>query len=329
MEIKMRIKRITKEFIFDVENAPTPSVHASTVVKTKEGNVVAAWFGGTKESAQDVRIWVSVRGEDGWNTPYFIEDGMDVAHWNPVLFENKQGELCLFYKVGETIPAWKTYVVRSLDGGLSFGETKELVPGDVGGRGPVKNKPIYLESGRMIAPASDESSPEWSAFMDISDDDGETFRRVDIEKSQDPLFPERLRQIQPTLWEQPAGQVHALMRTTNSYAYRTDSTDGGETWCPAYITTVPNNNSGLDLCKCPDGTVALVYNPIAAGVGADRTPLWLAFSRNNGKTFEKAHTLEDIKGEYSYPSIVSDGKKLHITFTHNRKNVTYVCVECY
>lgn len=324
----MRIKRVTKEFIFDVVGAPMASVHASTVVKTRMGTLVCAWFGGSKESAPDVKIWVSVRGEEGWEKPYCIADGMEVAHWNPVLFENKRGELCLCYKVGATIAAWETYIVKSTDGGYSFGEAKPLVEGGIGGRGPVKNKPLYLESGRLIAPASNEPNEAWYAFMDISDDDGETFRTVEIPRPEEPYSNKVLKQIQPTLWEEPAGHVHALMRTNRGYAYRTDSYDDGETWGTAYITTIPNNNSGLDVVKGHDGSLALVYNP-TSGWGADRTPLWLSFSSNNGMTFEKALTLEDAKGEYSYPAIVAEGKKLHITFTYNRKTIAYVCVECY
>ena len=328
MEIIMRIKRVTKEFIFDVVGAPMASVHASTVAVTRRGEIVAAWFGGSKESSPDVKIWVSVRGEDGWEKPYFIDDGMDVAHWNPVLFENSRGELCLCYKVGERIAIWQTYIVKSTDGGRSFGEAKPLADGDIGGRGPVKNKPIILESGRIIAPASLEPDEAWYAFMDISDDDGESWRKVSIPRPVEPYAKNALKQIQPTLWEEPAGQVHALMRTNRGYAYRTDSADGGESWCETYITTVPNNNSGLDVVKGHDGSLALVYNP-TSGWGADRTPLWLAFSSNNGMTFEKALTLEDAKGEYSYPAIVAEGKQLHITFTYNRKTIAYACVECY
>ena len=44
------------EFLF--ESAPFPSVHASTIVETAEG-LIAAWFGGTSEGAEDVGIWMS------------------------------------------------------------------------------------------------------------------------------------------------------------------------------------------------------------------------------------------------------------------------------
>ena len=324
----MRIKKISKEFIFDEVKGPTASVHASTLVKLDNGDIVSAWFGGTRESAQDVRIWVSVRHDGEWSEPYVIEDGMDVAHWNPVLHVNRRGELCLYYKVSEKISDWKTCVAKSTDGGRSFGPSKELVPGDVGGRGPVKNKPIYLSDGTLVAPNSNEQG-EWYALMDLSYDDGETWTPVKIDKPEEPYTKQRLFMIQPTLWEEPAGHVHALMRTTRGYAYRTDSCDFGKTWTPAYITTVPNNNSGLDLVKMIDGTVALASNPVAAGPGADRTPLTLAFSSDNGLTFQKVATLEDRKGEYSYPSIIADGKKLYITFTYNRKTIAFVEAECY
>ena len=38
---------LTSEFIY--ERAPYPSCHASTIVETKDGQLVAAWFGGTAE----------------------------------------------------------------------------------------------------------------------------------------------------------------------------------------------------------------------------------------------------------------------------------------
>src|SRR5262249_48661534 len=56
---------VHQEFVF--ETAPFASAHASTVVDTREG-LVAAWFGGTREGAPDVGIWLS-RHVDGKWTP--------------------------------------------------------------------------------------------------------------------------------------------------------------------------------------------------------------------------------------------------------------------
>jgi predicted neuraminidase len=57
---------VTSEMIF--EDAPHPSCHASTIVWTETG-LVAAWFGGTDEGEDDVGVWLSRHGPDGWSSP--------------------------------------------------------------------------------------------------------------------------------------------------------------------------------------------------------------------------------------------------------------------
>lgn len=56
-----------KEFIF--EQAPFPSCHASTVVELRNGDLLAAWFGGTGEGKPDVAIWAARRSAEGWSKP--------------------------------------------------------------------------------------------------------------------------------------------------------------------------------------------------------------------------------------------------------------------
>jgi predicted neuraminidase len=46
---------VLSEFIF--EEAPFAQCHASTIAETEHG-LVAAWFGGTRESNPDVSIWL-------------------------------------------------------------------------------------------------------------------------------------------------------------------------------------------------------------------------------------------------------------------------------
>ena len=130
--------------------------------------------------------------------------------------------------------------------------------------------------------------------------------------------------IQPTLWEDENG-VHALMRTMSSFIYRSDSKDGGKTWCKAYKTDLPNNNSGIDCIKADDGAICLVCNPIPPHNG--RSPLSILVSRDGGATFEKALDLEVEKREFSYPAIVSRDNKLFVTYTYDRKNIAYAEIE--
>lgn len=314
----MRIVKYCKEYIYDLKNAPTPEAHASTVLRLKNGDLLAAWFGGTKEGNPDVRIWVARRRENVWDKTFQIQDGIEYTHWNPVLFETKNGEILLFYKSGsDKIATWKTYIVVSTDGGETFGSVRELVCGDAGGRGPVKNKPIYLSNGTLIAPASIELEAEtdWYPIVDISYDDGKTWELVKIPLPEEP----NLAVIQPTLWESEPGMVHALMRSRNERIWRSDSNDFGKTWCVAYPTDIPNNNSGLDAVSLSDGTVALVSNPVTKR----RYPLTLAFSKDNGKSFQNVLTLEDDVGEFSYPAIIATKDRLYITYTYNRKGIAF------
>ena len=322
----MHITRLEKQFVFEMDCAPTPACHASTVTKTADGSLCVAWFGGTKESDNDVRIWVSVGKNGRWKKPYQIKGNRGVPHWNPVLYTKENGDILLFYKVGFKIENWRTYFCVSSNGGRSFSACEELVSGDVGGRGPVKNKPILLSNGNLLAPASIETPSLWSCMIDISEDEGVSWEKYDIPTVDEPECKKKLTMIQPSLWESAEGVVHALCRTNRGYAYRTDSKDFGRTWCEPYITTVPNNNSGLDLVKLHNGTLALVSNPVARHAGP-RTPLTLCFSEDNGKTFKHALTLEDTEGEYSYPAIIADNNRLYITYTYQRRNIAVYTVD--
>lgn len=306
------------EHIF-ADDRPFAQCHASTLVQLPNNRFLAAWFGGTHEKHPDVGIWGAERREGCWSPPRLLAKVRQSPHWNSVLFSDNTGRVHLFFKVGDEIPQWETWVMTSEDGGQSWSESRELVPGDRGGRGPVKNKPILLSNGDWLAPASIETDNGWDAFVDRSTDNGLTWQASDL---LDRAAVGGLGIIQPSLWESRPGHVHMLMRSTAGAVFRSDSDDYGHTWRPAYPTALPNNNSGLDLAKLRDGALALVFNPVA-GNWAARTPLRLALSFDNGLTWPRTLDLETEPGEYSYPAIIPTAVGMAITYTWKRERIAF------
>ena len=316
---------IRNDFIFD-DPIPVPECHASTILKTGENRFVAAWFGGSKEANPDVMIWSSYYRDNQWSKPRCITTETGIQHWNPVLLQLDETRIRLFYKLGFPIAEWKTFMLESVDEGENWTYLGEMVPGDIsGGRGPVKNKVIRTSNGRILAPGSTENLP-WRCFVDVSDDQGVTW-----EKSNIPLIGPHSNDfnlIQPSLWESDPGIIHAFIRSNRGCIYRSDSNDNGLTWCNAYVTEMPNNNSGLDCVYTENGHLILVCNPIGLNWG-DRTPLSVFISDDNGVTFTKLLDLvdKDQKGEYSYPAVITDHRHIYITYTWQRKKICFAEIE--
>ena len=160
------------EFIYGLNEKPTPECHASTLVETKHG-IFVAWFGGTEEGANDVGIWTSLYDGLAWSKPIQVvngkqEDGSQWPCWNPVLFQPSDGPLMLFYKVGPSPREWWGMLMVSPDGGQTWAEPTRLPDGILG---PIKNKPIELPTGEILCGSSDESDG-WQVYFEITKDMG-------------------------------------------------------------------------------------------------------------------------------------------------------------
>src|SRR5687768_12089459 len=163
---------LVDEFI--IENPPFPESHAATIEETPEG-LIAAWFGGTKERNPDVEIWVSKRKDNKWTKPVsvangIINDTLRYACWNPVLYQVPGGDLLLFYKVGPNVGGWKGWMKRSSDRGNTWSKAEALNEGFLG---PVKNKPVMLANGVLLAGSSTEGNG-WKIHFEASADSGRT-----------------------------------------------------------------------------------------------------------------------------------------------------------
>ncbi|MCB9383293.1 MAG: exo-alpha-sialidase [Bryobacterales bacterium] len=302
------------EFVY--EKAPFASCHASTLLEAKNGDILSAWFGGSREGAKDVAIWMSRRTADGWSAPIEMARHDDTPTWNPVLFRTLDGVTWLYYKFGTSPREWTGAYRFSEDDGRTWSEPRAMPAGLLG---PIKNKPISLPDGTVLSGTSVESYQSWTSYAEISTDRARTWSRSGPVAH--PTQPFGL--IQPTLVPIPGG-VRMFMRSRNiGRICASESFDGGETWSPAWETELPNPNSGIDAVALADGRLVMIYNDTEKG----RSPLNLAVSHDYGRTWKRFLDLETDPGEYSYPAIIqgSDGN-LRMVYTWKRERVRYVDV---
>jgi predicted neuraminidase len=313
---------IASGFIY--ESAPFPSAHASTIVHAG-GGLVAAWFGGTRESAPDVGIWTSRHVNGKWTAPIEVATGVQpdgTRHpcWNPVLFETRPGVLTLFYKVGPRPTTWWGMARTSRDAGQTWSEPRRLPDGVLG---PVKNKPVRLDDGTIVSGSSTETpdaANAWRVHFERSTDNGETWTIVRPAPA-DP-GPE-IGAIQPSILIHRDGRLQAVGRSRSQRVFETWSSDKGRTWSPVTLTALPNPSAGTDAVTLRDGRHLIVYNHTPKG----RSPLNVAVSRD-GKAWESALVLESEPGEYSYPAVIQapDGL-VHITYTWKRQRIKHVTID--
>jgi len=319
---------LVDEFVYDT--APFPQCHAATIAETPKGLVVA-FFGGTRERNPDVEIWVCRQENGNWTKPVSVANGimndtLRYPTWNPVLYQVPGGDLLLFYKIGPSPSTWKGWLKTSSDNGKTWSQAKLL--SDFGGSiGPVKNKPVLLSNGTLLAPSSTEGDG-WKIHFEASKDFGKTWRMIG------PINDGKTTNaIQPSILIHKNGKLQILARSKERALMQSWSSDNGETWSALTPANLPNNNSGTDAVTLKDGRHLLVYNHVLPpadarnGKGA-RTPLNLSWSKD-GKKWYAALILEDSPiSQYSYPSIIqsSDGM-VHVVYTWRRQKIKYVKID--
>jgi predicted neuraminidase len=305
---------VSSRFVYN--QTPYPSCHASTIVQSGPSKLMAAWFGGTRESHPDVRIYGSVLEDGAWSEPRLLacgtgSNGEPAPCYNPVLFKPTGGPLLLFYKAGTGPGEWQGYLSRSNDDGETWSSPSPLPP-DI--YGPIKNKPIETADGTVVCPSSTEDFG-WRIHFEFTKDFGFSWSRT--EPLNDGFT---IGAIQPSLLKTSAGKMVAVGRTRQGKLFHVSGSSDGCSWGPLTLLDVPNPNSGTDALTLSNGLHLLAYNPSET----ERTPLSIAVSTNTIH-WKRLIDIETEPGEYSYPSVTqsSDGT-IHVVYTWNRQRIRHV-----
>lgn len=117
----------------------------------------------------------------------------------------------------------------------------------------------------------------------LSDDGGETFRlRGYLRGGTHGLL------LEPRVVELSNGKVIMLIRSQrDGFLWRSESSDGGETWTPAVRSDIPNPAAKVNILRHSDGRIFLIHNPTTheGAIMGGRNPLSLWVSEDDMKTW--------------------------------------------
>lgn len=349
--------------------AATVQCHAANLAYLPDGTLTCVWFGGTMEGMGDISIYMSrlAPGASHWSAAEKLSDDPQRSEQNPLLFVAPDGKVWLLYTSQPAGNQDQSIVKRriSTDGGKTFGPVATLcdTPGTF-----IRQPIVINRHGEWLLPlfrCIGIPGEKWSGDKDfasvlISRDAGQTWSMLDV--------PDSIGAVHMNIIDLGNDQMVAFYRHRFAeHILRSRSSDAGRNWSAPEPTNLPNNNSSIQAIKLADGRIAVIYNHSNAETSTDRrlslydeleegeptvgapapadrrkaiwgvprAPVSLAFSSNQGVTFDERRDIElgdgycltnnsrdGLNRELSYPSIVAapDGS-LHIAFTYHRRAI--------
>ena len=264
-----------------------------------------------------------------WSKPVPIASAPFQGVGNPVIWQAPDGLVWLFYnnQHGDTWSNARVMAKISEDGAQTWSDAFLLVMEE---GSMVRGQPIVLNNGDYLLPLYNERGDDRERS---AEDTCSYFLRYNPE-THEWKETNRIRSAEGNLQAQVVQlsdtELFCFMRrgggyepTTDGWMLRSDSSDGGYTWTDAERTEFPNPNSAVELIKLRNGDLLLVYNDNMN----DRTPLTVAVSKDNGKTWPFKRNIAGGDNSFAYPyAIQADDDKIYCVYTTNNRTTIMVAV---
>lgn len=307
--------------------------HPASFTELKNGDLYLTYYGGQGEYALDTAIWGArlAKGQTDWTTPKVIADTPWRSEGNSVVWQGPDGLVWLFFltRYGET---WSTSRIKakvSKDGAETWSDPF-VIAFEEGMM--IRSHPIVLRDGDYLLPIYHETGHDRE---EVGADSTSLFLRFSPKTkawTETNRIGSRIGNIQPAVVQITDDYLVCYCRRGGGYGpckdgwlVRSESRDGGRTWAPGRETKFPNPNSAVDFIKLTNGHLALVYNDSMT----DRTPLTVAISTDNDKTYPYRRNILAGKGPFAYPVMIQtrDGKIDVIYTSHDRTVINHVAFE--
>jgi predicted neuraminidase len=315
--------------IFSAEQLPkaAESAHAASLAQLPDGRIAAAWFAGSKEGADDVAIWFSLRDKDGWSKAQPIANrestaGGTFAHvrklGNPVLYA--EGSWLHLWYVSVAVGGWAGSSINhsvSTDAGASWFKPTKLQTSPLASISTlVRTPPIPLADGGLGLPIYHEFIAKHGEWLRLS----ATGQILDKTR-----MTHAVRTLQPAVAALDEQHAIALLRDAGPGPGKVQvasTQNAGQTWQAGAALAVPNPNSSVALLRLRSGRLLLAGNPQN---GREAMLLWI--SADQGQTWQASRSVEsapDGGAEFSYPALLLDRDGLiHLAYTWRRQGIKH------
>ena len=309
-----------------------PSAHASSLAELADGTLLAAWFAGTREGADDVAIYLSRLEASGWSPPRAIATRPETARelrrhlrklGNPVLHVDPAGRLHLFF-VSVSLGGWAGASINhkvSDDGGLHWSPARKLTTTPFLNISTlVRNPPLMLQDGGLGLPVYHEFVTKHGEWLRL-DAQGRITDKV--------RMPHDRETLQPAVAALDTRRALALLRDAGPGPGRVQvarSQDAGLHWEMGPALPIAHSNASMALLRLGDGTLLMAGNP-----GSGRASLLLYRSRDEGRSWqalgpvEAGQVREGREPEFSYPTLIQTRNgDIHLSYTWLRQGIRHV-----
>ncbi len=246
------------------------------------------------------------------------EGGMNVMSVS--LLRLKNGEIAMFYLRKNSTDDCIPYVRFSKDEAKTWSDPIACIQDKQGYFVLNNDRVIQLKNGRLLMAVAwhknlnSEMSGNGNLFSYYSDDNGRTWQA-----STEALAPKGIITQEPGVVELKNGDIMMFIRATGGKQLVSYSKDKGQSWTAAVAYNLDSPLSPASIERIPStGDLFAIWNNNDGSnkeTKGERTPLTIAISKDDGKTWQKIKNIEiDPDGWYCYMGIHFDKKNVLLSY---------------